>query len=60
MITGYALHGQGEDALSLFHQMIWEDLKPDSITFIGILSACNRAGLLDEGWQYFDSMNFCY
>lgn len=40
MITGYALHGQGEDALSLFHQMIREDLKPDSITFTGILSAC--------------------
>jgi len=40
MIIGYALHGQGEDALSLFHQMIREDLKPDSITFTGILSAC--------------------
>eukprot|EP01018_Ginkgo_biloba_P016705 Gb_16366 [translate_table: standard] len=56
MIAGCAMHGRGQDALSLFRQMQQADMKPDSITFTGVLSACSHAGLVDEGWQYFDSM----
>eukprot|EP01018_Ginkgo_biloba_P004471 Gb_13863 [translate_table: standard] len=57
MIAGHAIHGHGEDALVIFHQMLQEGMKPDSITFTSVLSACSHAGLLDEGWQYFDSMS---
>eukprot|EP01018_Ginkgo_biloba_P022393 Gb_37554 [translate_table: standard] len=60
MIAGYAMHGHGEDALTLFHQMQQASMKPDYITFIAVLSACNHAGLVDEGWQYFDCMNRDY
>lgn len=31
-------------------------MKPDHVTFIGVLSACSHTGLVDKGWQYFDSM----
>jgi pentatricopeptide repeat protein len=57
MIAGYAMHGHGEDALSLFHQMQQADIDPDHITFIALLSACSHAGLIDEGWHYFISMS---
>ncbi|CBI38188.3 unnamed protein product, partial [Vitis vinifera] len=31
-------------------------VKPDKLTFVGVLSACANAGLLDQGQAYFTSM----
>ncbi|KAL5768980.1 hypothetical protein ACOSQ2_015763 [Xanthoceras sorbifolium] len=56
MISGLAMHGNANKALKLFSRMISEGFKPDDITFVGVLSACNHAGLLDLGRQYFSSM----
>ncbi|KAA8522179.1 hypothetical protein F0562_012852 [Nyssa sinensis] len=56
MISGYAQHGAGEKALNLFDEMRNNRLKPDWITFVGVLSACNHAGLVHVGVRYFDSM----
>ncbi|KAL3645158.1 hypothetical protein CASFOL_010338 [Castilleja foliolosa] len=55
MITGYAMHGHAHEALDLFNKMVGK-AQPDHITFVGILSACNRGGLLEKGHMYFDSM----
>ncbi|XP_059638921.1 pentatricopeptide repeat-containing protein At4g16835, mitochondrial [Cornus florida] len=60
MISGYAQHGAGEKALSLFDEMRNKGVKPDWITFVGVLSACNHAGLVNLGVQYFDSMTKDY
>jgi pentatricopeptide repeat protein len=60
MIVGYGMHGYGENALKVFYQMQLENMKPDHITFVGVLSACTHAGLLDEGLQYFDIMKRDY
>ncbi|KAJ0971397.1 hypothetical protein J5N97_019356 [Dioscorea zingiberensis] len=60
MICGFSQHGYGEKALELFHGMIDEGVKPDNITFIGVLSACGRAGLLDAAKKYFDSLERVY
>jgi pentatricopeptide repeat protein len=60
MITGYGMHGYGEDALALFNQMQRTEMKPDYVTFIGVLSACRHAGLVDEGRQYFNYINQDY
>eukprot|EP01018_Ginkgo_biloba_P030204 Gb_10726 [translate_table: standard] len=57
MITGYAMHGHGEEALAVFHQMQQLGMKPDRVTFIAVLSACSHAGLLDKGWHYFNNMS---
>eukprot|EP01018_Ginkgo_biloba_P008730 Gb_35202 [translate_table: standard] len=56
MICGYAQHGHGKEALQLFEQMQVAGMKPDHVTFVGVLSACRHAGLVDEGRHYFDSM----
>ncbi|PON97888.1 DYW domain containing protein [Trema orientale] len=56
MITGYAQHGAGHEALNLFNEMKSTGTKPDWITFVAVLSACNHSGLVDIGVRYFDSM----
>jgi pentatricopeptide repeat protein len=57
MIVGLGQHGYAREALQLFHQLISDGVKPDGVVFIGVLSACSHAGLVDEGLQYFFSMS---
>ncbi|KAK6127448.1 hypothetical protein DH2020_038797 [Rehmannia glutinosa] len=57
IISGYAMHGRGMDALNTFSQMEQEhELLPDSVTFVAILSACAHSGLVEEGLSIFESM----
>ncbi|KAK9068355.1 hypothetical protein SSX86_012467 [Deinandra increscens subsp. villosa] len=56
VIVGMAMHGRGLEATSLFEEMKSSGVVPDDVTFIGLLSACSHAGLVDEGLKYFDSM----
>ncbi|KAL6988143.1 Pentatricopeptide repeat-containing protein, chloroplastic [Sarracenia purpurea var. burkii] len=56
MILGYGQHGIGERALSCFWSMRESGIKPDAITFVAVLAACNYAGLVDEGLQIFELM----
>eukprot|EP00253_Pinus_taeda_P001118 PITA_01118 len=56
MLVAYATHGCGKEALELFEQMQQSHINPNETTFIGILSACGHAGLVDDGWKYFDSI----
>nr|TKS02534.1 pentatricopeptide repeat-containing protein [Populus alba] len=56
MISGYAQHGEGKKALGLFDEMIGKGMKPDWITFVAVLMACNHAGFTDLGVKYFHSM----
>jgi pentatricopeptide repeat protein len=60
MIVGYAMHGCSKEALQLFEQMERRGVKPNNVTFVGLLSACCHAGLVDDGCQYFDSMSQDY
>ncbi|XP_042477830.1 pentatricopeptide repeat-containing protein At4g20770 [Macadamia integrifolia] len=56
MIHGYAQNGCGEESVDLFQDMILSGEKPDSITFIAVLTACSHSGLVDEGLKIFNSM----
>ncbi|KAL9237477.1 hypothetical protein vseg_012020 [Gypsophila vaccaria] len=56
MIAGYALHGLAWKAIDLFEQMKKLRVKPDDISFLGILSSCRHVGLVREGYTYFNSM----
>ncbi|CAN0858105.1 Pentatricopeptide repeat-containing protein At4g02750, partial [Linum grandiflorum] len=56
MIHGYARHGFGKEALSLFESMKTDDIRPDDVTMVGVLSACGHSGLVDKGTECFDSM----
>lgn len=56
MIAALGHHGHGREAIELFDRMIGEGIFPDRIAFLTVLSACNHAGLVDEGFRYFESM----
>ncbi|KAL0380907.1 UNVERIFIED_CONTAM: Pentatricopeptide repeat-containing protein [Sesamum angustifolium] len=56
LINGYAQNGQPHEALQLFDLLLRSGNQPDHITFIGILSACTHAGLVDKGLEYFYSI----
>ncbi|KAL5974416.1 putative pentatricopeptide repeat-containing protein [Asimina triloba] len=56
LVSGYAQFGKAKETIYLFERMLVEGLKPDGVTFIGVLSACSRAGLVDRGRNYFVSM----
>ncbi|OIW09101.1 hypothetical protein TanjilG_16328 [Lupinus angustifolius] len=55
IITGYAMHGLAIEALDLFEKMR-KEARPDHITFVGVLAACSRGRLLDEGREFYNMM----
>ncbi|KAK4368859.1 hypothetical protein RND71_012651 [Anisodus tanguticus] len=60
VIAGFANHGDGRKVIKLFEEMKSVGLKPDAVTFLGLLIACNHAGLVDEGLDFFNTMNEIY
>ncbi|KAH7573148.1 hypothetical protein JRO89_XS03G0077500 [Xanthoceras sorbifolium] len=56
MISGYGLHGKGEEAVLLYDKMLLLGGKPDMITIVGVLSACGKSGLINEGLNIYDSV----
>ncbi|KAM3228874.1 hypothetical protein ACQJBY_060051 [Aegilops geniculata] len=56
MITGYAQHGLGEEALGIFNDMTIAGMAPDGITYIGVLTACSYTGKVKVGREIFNSM----
>ncbi|XP_028796947.1 putative pentatricopeptide repeat-containing protein At5g37570 isoform X3 [Neltuma alba] len=60
-ILGLSIHGHGVEAINLFNKMLTEGIVPDEVAFAIILTACSHSGLVDEGWNYFNSMKqkFC-
>ncbi|KAJ8644183.1 hypothetical protein MRB53_005931 [Persea americana] len=60
MICGLAMHGYVEDALKLFHELERDEIAPNDITFVGVLSACCHAGLVEVGSEIFYSMRRVY
>ncbi|MBA0618855.1 hypothetical protein Godav_028138 [Gossypium davidsonii] len=56
MMAGLGMHGCGKEALELFSEMEREGVRPNDITFIGLLNACSHAGLVEEGKLIFEKM----
>lgn len=57
MIAAYTHHGRALEALELFKQMQEAGFRPDRVTFLCLLSACAREGLLNDGYEVFQSMS---
>ncbi|KAK6240104.1 hypothetical protein QUC31_005573 [Theobroma cacao] len=56
LINGYAVNGCAKEALQVFLEMRNERVMPNYVTMIGVLSACNHAGLVGEGTRWFKAM----
>ncbi|KAJ0654738.1 putative tetratricopeptide-like helical domain superfamily [Helianthus annuus] len=60
IICGLAMHGHARTSLELFSDLLTRGIPLNSITFIGVLSACCHAGLVEEGERHFKSMKNVY
>ena len=56
MISGYGRNGYANEANSMVHSKV----HPDHVVFMGLISACSHAALVDERWKLFRSMIFEY
>ncbi|GAB4841431.1 hypothetical protein Ancab_022152 [Ancistrocladus abbreviatus] len=56
LLAGYGMHGRGEDALHIFHEMRRAGLSPDGVTFLVLLYACSHSGMVDHGIAFFNEM----
>lgn len=60
MIQGFAVHSRANSAIELFEEMVKMNVKPNSVTFLGVLTACSHGGLLEEGKFFFEQMGKSY
>lgn len=49
MITALATHGEEQGALDMFDYMQREEVPPNRVTMLAVLSACAHGGLVDRG-----------
>ncbi|EFJ06286.1 hypothetical protein SELMODRAFT_135788 [Selaginella moellendorffii] len=56
IVAAYARNGEEDRARNLFWTMNQDGVLPNIVTFTSVLHACSHAGLADEGWSYFLSM----
>ncbi|XP_016441968.2 pentatricopeptide repeat-containing protein At2g22070-like [Nicotiana tabacum] len=56
MILALAQHGLGAEATQLFEDMLALEMKPDHITYVGVLTACTHVGLVAQGRNYYKMM----
>lgn len=56
IISGYGRHGMGKEATVLFNKMCETGIRPDHLTSVGVLSACERSGLLTEGLVIYNTL----
>jgi pentatricopeptide repeat protein len=54
VISAYAHYGQAQNAIKMFEGMLRYGFKPDSVTFLSVLSACSDNGLAKECRKYLE------
>ena len=60
MLGGLAMHGKGKAVVEMFDSMVEEEVRPDAVTFMALLSACSHSGLVEQGWKYFNELESVY
>nr|KYP58039.1 hypothetical protein KK1_004330 [Cajanus cajan] len=57
MLFAFGLHGRANEAICLYREMVASGVKPDEVTFTGLLMTCSHLGLINEGFAFFQSMS---
>jgi hypothetical protein len=60
MVSSFAYLGCAKSAIRVFETMLHQGVRPDGIAFLGVLSACSHAGLIQDGLKYFLAMTKDY
>ena len=56
IIGGFGFQGLCSEALELFDQLKKQNLKPNSVIFVSLISACSHCGKVEEARRIFESM----
>ncbi|XP_057950824.1 pentatricopeptide repeat-containing protein At2g13600-like [Malania oleifera] len=56
MLTAFAMHGHGKEGIDLFQKMLRDDIVPDHVTFLSVLSSCVHAGSVETGQEFLNLM----
>ncbi|KAK8946270.1 Pentatricopeptide repeat-containing protein [Platanthera guangdongensis] len=60
LINGLAHHGSGTEAILEFGRMFKHGIHPNVVTFVGLIMACSREGMVNEGMCFFRVMGEWY
>lgn len=60
MLVGLAENGEGAEALRIFSMMKKDGVRPDELTFVGVITACRCVGAVEDGQEHFVSMSRDY
>jgi len=53
LLLGLAMNGRENEAVQLFSMLESSNCKPDHVSFLGVLTACNQGGMVDRETDYF-------
>lgn len=56
IISVYAHHGHGKEAIEMYDQMQKHGFKPSEVTYLNLLFACSHAGLVEKGMEFFEEL----
>ncbi|KAL2923253.1 hypothetical protein RDABS01_014744 [Bienertia sinuspersici] len=56
ILVGMAQHGQAKEAMLLYDEMVRDGVKPNEVTFLGLIYACSHVGLVKKGQEFFHLM----
>ncbi|KAL5770403.1 hypothetical protein ACOSP7_014557 [Xanthoceras sorbifolium] len=56
IISGFAMHGMGKEAVEKFEMMERVGVRPNRVTYVSVFNACSHGGLVEEGVEFFDKM----
>lgn len=60
LLGAFAQHGLGGKAIETFQRMIEKGIRPNAITFVSLLIGCSHTGMVEEGLNFFHSMDKIY
>ncbi|MCL7043696.1 hypothetical protein MKW94_027638 [Papaver nudicaule] len=61
MIIGLAMNGDGKEAIQMFLELErLSGLRPNDVSFLGVLTACSHSGMVTEAQYYFSQMTETY
>ncbi|KAE8697839.1 Bifunctional 3-dehydroquinate dehydratase/shikimate dehydrogenase isoform 1 [Hibiscus syriacus] len=60
MLFGFGMHGLATQALQVYDDMVAHGMKPDKVSFIGLLMICSHTGLINKGRLFFALMGSVY
>ncbi|KNA06035.1 hypothetical protein SOVF_184770 [Spinacia oleracea] len=56
IISGFAMHGMAKEAEEFLERMERSGIRPNRVTFLGILNAYSHSGLVEDGLRFFRKM----